>query len=58
MEYISKDDAQKLINLIDKQTYSIVDARVYIAIRDRLTKYINAPDSMYVDDYIKQKTSK
>lgn len=45
MEYISKDDAKILIDLIKGNVYSIDVAKKYISICDRLKMYIDDPDS-------------
>jgi hypothetical protein len=47
-EYISKDDAQVIINVLDKLTYTLQNAVVYISIKDRLQKYIDNPDSTQI----------
>jgi len=45
-EYISKDDAKVLINLIKKYQYTIDEAKIYVSIIDRLNLYIKAPDDL------------
>lgn len=52
-EYISKDDAQVLIDLIQSDMYSINNAKVYISIMDRLQKYIKDPDEKMKEERIR-----
>lgn len=48
MEYISKDDAAILIAVLNKLTYNLKDAKVYLGITDRLQAYIDDPDSKQI----------
>lgn len=47
-EYISKDDATLLISLLDEKTYSLVEAKPMLSLRDRLKSYVDNPDSEQV----------
>jgi hypothetical protein len=51
-EYITKDDAQILVNLLDEKQYSLDEAKKFISIKERLQKYINDPDALTVDKKI------
>jgi hypothetical protein len=55
MEYISKDDAKLLIDLLNSKEYSLTNAKVYLSIKDRLQKYIDTPESISVQDFITKK---
>lgn len=48
MEYISKDDAQKLIDMINAQSYEIEYAKTMLGIRERLQSYIDNPDNLQI----------
>ena len=45
-EYISKDDAKLIIDVLDSKAYSLSDAKKYISIKDRLKAYMNDSDSV------------
>lgn len=44
MEYISKDDAKLLIDVLNGQTYTLADAAKYIEIIRRLQSYAQSVD--------------
>jgi len=48
MEFISKDDAQRLITVLDGGTYNLTDAATFLGIRERLQAYIDQPDNLQI----------
>jgi len=44
-EYISKDDAKVLIDMLDSKQYSLKDAKDILSIKERLQLYIDNPKS-------------
>jgi len=49
MEYITKDDAKLLITLLNAQSYTLSNAKVYLDMRDRLQLYIDNPDATQIE---------
>jgi hypothetical protein len=48
-EYISKDDAKVLIDMLDSKQYSLKDAKDMLSIKERLQKYIDNPKSTQLE---------
>lgn len=49
MEYISKDDATQIIDLIKSIAFDYKKAKIFFPILDRLQMYIHDPDAKKVD---------